>query len=183
MYEIRPAQEDDLPHVQALVRARLRTLKLRGVARGMLTLADAERAASEHVVMTWDAQVVGAVTLIAHMPRRERTERDAAQPAFEVAFMVTDPAPGSEVLGWLLTRWAADLAARTGHVFIRARVPDSRLAEHFHTSLGWEHVRPVHTGTGSVYSLMQHPAVRSPALPVTEVGGFTPFPPECPARD
>ncbi|MET9661545.1 hypothetical protein [Streptomyces sp. NPDC006510] len=183
MYEIRPAQKDDLPHVQALVKARLRTLELRGVARGMLTLTDAERAASELVVMTWDAQVVGAVTLIAHMPHRGWTVREAAQPAFEVAFMVTDPGPGSVVLGWLLTRWAADLAARTGHVFIRARVPSSRLAEHFHTSLGWEHVRPVRNGSGSVHSLMQHPAVRSLALPVTEVERFTLFPAECPVRD
>ncbi|MFE4333256.1 hypothetical protein ACFRQM_28700 [Streptomyces sp. NPDC056831] len=174
-----------MPRVRALVKARLRTLELRGVRRGTqtLTLTDAERAASELVVMTWDAQIVGAVTLIAQTPHRGWTAREAAQPALELAFMVTDPGPGSVVLGWLLTRWAADLAARTGHAFIRARVPGRRLAEHFHISLGWEHVRPVRNGPGSMHSLMQHPAMRSPALPVTEVESITLFPAECPLRD
>ncbi|MER5985781.1 hypothetical protein [Streptomyces sp. NPDC001787] len=56
----------------------------------------------------------------------------------------------------MLTRWAADRAARTGRQWVCAVVPDGPVADHL-TILGWRLVRTIDSSSGAA-CLLRYPA-------------------------
>ncbi|MEE1807638.1 hypothetical protein [Streptomyces sp. BE133] len=142
MYEIREMLPEDLPAVTALWKARVRWAEYRGI--GLIRycpLTAAEKAAAQPCVLTCDGAVVATATIVDQTPHAGWTAREAAQPAVGLVRMVTDPELAADRLSWVITSWARDRAARTGHAWIRMRVAPSHLARHLseHLACGFVH--------------------------------------------
>ncbi|MFE3900582.1 hypothetical protein ACFXPY_09475 [Streptomyces sp. NPDC059153] len=165
MYEIREMLPDDLPAVTALWRARVRWAEYRGI--GLIRycpLTAAEEAAAQPFALTCDGAVVATATIVDQTPHVGWTAREAAQRAVGLVRIVTDPALAADRLSWVITSWASDRAAHTGHAWVRMRVAPSQLARHLSEHLAWEPVRTVRTADGGTAHLLQHEAREIPGI-------------------
>ncbi|MFC9760118.1 hypothetical protein [Streptomyces sp. NPDC056921] len=165
MYEIREMRPDDQPAVAALWDARVRWAEDKEI--GLIRycpLTAAEEAAAVPCVMTCDGAVVATATIIDQTPHDGWTAREAAQRAVGLIRIVTDPALAADRLSWVITSWASDRAARTGHAWVRMRVAPSQLARHLTENLAWEAVRTVRTADGGTARLVQHEAREIPGI-------------------
>ncbi|MFD4949355.1 hypothetical protein ACFWNT_44470 [Streptomyces sp. NPDC058409] len=163
MYAIRPAEFADLPAIQHLRVARARWATRKGIGTPQYRqLTQAEKKTAHPLVVTWDGEVIATTTLIDQPPYAGWTRRELAQRAIGLVRVITTPSP-EHSLGWLLTYWVTDYAARSEREWVRICVPGMRLACRWCTGLGWEHVRSHHPAEDQTVHLLQRPAEQRPS--------------------
>ena len=165
VYEIREMRPDDRPTVTSLWTARVRWAENKRI--GLIRycpLTEAETAAAVPFVLTCDGAVVATATIVDPTPQDGWTDREAAQRAVGLVRIDTDPALAADRLSWVITSWASDRAARTGHAWVRMRVAPSQLALHLSERLAWDPVRTVRTADGGTAHLLQHEAREVPGI-------------------
>jgi hypothetical protein len=152
LYVIRRALSTDLAACRRLWATRAAWARGRGTDLHVVSLTDAECAASEVFVLCAEGgQIVGAVAAIDQLPGLGWTDAEGQQEAVGLGAMVTDPLYPSVPLSWVLAYWAEDRAARICRKWVRAVVPSERLAHHWEVACGWQRVRTrLHDGVESV---------------------------------
>ncbi|MEU3904111.1 hypothetical protein AB0F20_09860 [Streptomyces goshikiensis] len=154
LYELRPLRTDaDRAEAAALIEDRARWLAARGIsvpAHHTAAYRDARAEAVGLYEETADGEEVLIGCLRVHRQPAPRPESTATQrPALRISLVYTAPARKDRI-GWLITLWIADFAARTGAATVHCEVPSQhsgsthpgRLLDHLRR-LGW-----LVTGTG-----------------------------------
>ncbi|MEU5958211.1 hypothetical protein [Streptomyces sp. NPDC047525] len=141
-YQMRPLTTDaDWTAAGALITDRTIALRLRGIeARAFYMAALQDRNSPRTVIGLVEDEQLRACLIL---------EQSVLQPGDESALDITHvciaPLPASDRVGHLLTLWAADYAARSGAMTVRASIPAiddasvERLLAHA-TGLGWINV-------------------------------------------
>lgn len=148
---MREAVRTDSGRIAALITARELWLRARGAhsyGRGTAVLGLLGQPATNARVICLtneeDDQILGCSVLLTTTPASpgwtafERRER-----SWGMAMSHTHPDFRSDHIGWLMTMWVSDYAARQPDPpqWVRCRVPHRKLTAHYNNKLGWQLVR------------------------------------------
>lgn len=165
VYEIRPAEHDDLPGMADVLERR------RTAAKSALVQLPADDGLARFVVqgaadfatlvLTEDAQVLGWLALGGDLPDLGWSAAERAEPSLVVASACGDPRPEHRRVAHLMTLWCLDYAAGAacGAAWVRRMVSGPGRMRQLCAGEGWVCLRPA---CGSVVYLLQQ---RPRALP------------------
>ncbi|MFE6939704.1 N-acetyltransferase [Streptomyces chartreusis] len=171
---MREATSADLERIRSMIKARELWLRKRGTysyGQGTAVLGLlGQPAANARVICLLDkedTQVLGCSVLFTTMHASpgwtadERRER-----SWGMAMSHTHPDFRGNLIGWLMTVWVSDYAARQSDPpqWLRCRVPHPRLIAHYRDTLGWQPVRTIPDQDRRGVALMQRRPEPSPGV-------------------
>ena len=177
MYVLRPATADDREPVAAMIGARSRWMRQRGIGGWQSWESSAPELAAQAAdpsfpvwVLAGDGDlVVGCTSLYEQSPPWFWTADEQAESAFFLATTVTDPALAGQRLGALIAWSVLDLAARTGKAWVRRGTTEARLVRYYRDVQDWSVVRQKEH-KGFLFTGMARRAALQPGLPVRVAG-------------
>ena len=173
MYEMRPATTNDWQPVSTMISLRElwlceRGLRSHGEGNAIRGLIGQNDETTKVMVLVEDDQILGCTVLISKPPLTGWTEAERAEPSLIMAMTHTHPAPAyrGDRLGWLMTLWVLDYAARLEDEvrWVRCTVADKRLMCHLRDNHGWQYVRSAHDPQRGIVHLLQHRSQAKPGL-------------------
>lgn len=154
MFTMRPATEDDVTGVAAMISARCDWQERRGLESWREEVDDlaGQAGAGFMWVLEDGGRVIGCTTVTTYAPPKDWTPEEAAEESLYLFTTVTDPVYREHKPGTLIALWAVDQAARQGRQWVRRGCYFPDLVKYYGTQ-GYDLIKEQDRSAGHLYLL------------------------------